>query len=392
MGPLGVTRMFDLTRLTLCFFALTSCSLLYDADIKTLNELQVMGSHNSYKGPLIPKVKQILEESDSEDAFLLDYSHGTLTEQLNIGLRQLELDVLLDPSGSRFSKPYIQSLVPYPVYTVKELRDLSKPGLKVLHVPNLDIKSHCILFEQCLQEIKTWSSLNSGHLPVFILLNVKESGFNPEVGKSSHVLQFDEAGYREIDEVIKHVLSEKLIKPDDIRSRSETLNSEVIHSGWPDTDTFRGKFFFIFDGNEKQREIYRSNHPSLQGRSMFASYEEGSAEAAFMIINDPVNNFCEIQRLVRKGYMVRTRADDGNPDGKAHNYQRAYAAINSGAQIVSTDFYKGSVQAKKMQFSLVLHKNTPFSRFYVPTFLENCISPKTTYGEIFDLNSSFSIE
>lgn len=374
MSRLNATKIFGLTGLTMLFFALTSCNLLDGAN-NALNDLQVMGSHNSYKRPLIPKAKQMLDEAGSEHAFLLDYSHDTLTAQLNMGLRHLEIDVLLDPTGGRFSTPYIQSFVSQPVYSEQELLDLSKPGLKVMHVPNLDVKSHCILFEQCLEEIKAWSNLNSGHLPVFILLNVKESGFNPEQGEQTHVLKFDQAGYNEIDDVIKRVLADKLITPDVIRRGSDTLNSEITRRGWPDANVFRGKFFFIFDGKEEQRNIYRSHHPSLQGRSMFASYEEGSPEAAFMIINDPVGDFCEIQRLVRKGYMIRTRADGGNHDGKAQNYARANAAINSGAQIVSTDFYKDSVQAKKMQFSIVLDDNTPFSRFYTPLPAKNCDAP-----------------
>jgi hypothetical protein len=58
-----------------------------------------------------------------------------------------------------------------------------------------------------------------------------------------------------------------------------------------------------------------------------------------MILNDPVGQFDEIQRLVKAGYMVRTRADADTREARENDTRRRAAAFASGAQAVSTDYY-----------------------------------------------------
>lgn len=43
---------------------------------------------------------------------------------------------------------------------------------------------------------------------------------------------------------------------------------------------------------------------------------------------------------MEQGYLARTRADIETYEVKVHDLSRAKAAISSGAQIISTDFYK----------------------------------------------------
>jgi len=76
-----------------------------------------------------------------------------------------------------------------------------------------------------------------------------------------------------------------------------------------------------------------------QQRPMFTSAPEGHPAAAIMILNDPVGQFDEIQRLVRAGYMVRTRADADTREARENDTRRRAAAFASGAQAVSTDYY-----------------------------------------------------
>ena len=63
-----------------------------------LNQIQVIGSHNSYKiGIERPLFEYLLKTIPALSS--LEYEHIPLSEQLNLGLRDLELDVFYDPKG-----------------------------------------------------------------------------------------------------------------------------------------------------------------------------------------------------------------------------------------------------------------------------------------------------
>ena len=357
------TRLFDslfhliITGLLLC--PLTSVAN-HMGNNQPLRSVQIIGSHNSYKRPLFPVAKQLLEQHDLNRAFMLDYSHPPLGEQLTLGLRHFELDVVLDPDGGRFIRPFSETVSRVPLLTESERVTLKRPGLKVMHVPDVDFASHCILFNQCLEQLKIWSDTHPNHLPIFVLINIKESGTRAEI-EGADVLKFNHPDYALIDKAILDVLSDKVFRPDDLRRQHSRLSDAVKQSGWPSLSKVREKFIFVFDGNERQRDLYRKEHPSLAGRSMFASYTEHENEAAFMIINDPLSQQNRIKSLVKKGFLVRTRADGGNHDGRDKNQRRVQAAFESGAQIISTDFYPGSPQAKRFGFNISFDNNT-FSR------------------------------
>jgi hypothetical protein len=70
-----------------------------------LNEIQVIGSHNSYKEAIKPPLMQQLMVRYSTLFATLDYQHVPLTHQLDLGLRKLEIDVVFDPKGGRFANP-----------------------------------------------------------------------------------------------------------------------------------------------------------------------------------------------------------------------------------------------------------------------------------------------
>jgi hypothetical protein len=86
-------------------------------------------------------------------------------------------------------------------------------------------------------------------------------------------------------------------------------------------------------------ETYIEGHPSLKGRVMFVNANEGHAEAAIRIVNEPKADWPYIQYLVRAGYFVRTRADADTVEARKGDYTRWQAALNSGAQVISTDYY-----------------------------------------------------
>ena len=57
-----------------------------------------------------------------------------------------------------------------------------------------------------------------------------------------------------------------------------------------------------------------------------------------MKVNDPVNAQQRIQRLVKAGFIVRTRADADTQQARRSDVRRRDLALSSGAQFVSTDY------------------------------------------------------
>jgi len=62
--------------------------------------------------------------------------------------------------------------------------------------------------------------------------------------------------------------------------------------------------------------------------------------ASFRIVNDPIANLDYIKKLVLEGFIVRTRADADTVESRSGDDKRLKAAIDSGAQVISTDYYE----------------------------------------------------
>ena len=72
-----------------------------------LNQIQVIGSHNSYHTGFAPSERKYLETKNPKALRSLDYHHAPLGDQLSGGVRQVEIDVFADPNGGRFAHPAI---------------------------------------------------------------------------------------------------------------------------------------------------------------------------------------------------------------------------------------------------------------------------------------------
>ena len=72
---------------------------------------------------------------------------------------------------------------------------------------------------------------------------------------------------------------------------------------------------------------------------MFPNVGEDHSNAAFFIMNDPKGEGAEIKERVKAGFMVRTRADADTREARVQDYSRLEAAMESGAQLISTDYY-----------------------------------------------------
>ncbi|WP_199269839.1 Ca2+-dependent phosphoinositide-specific phospholipase C [Algibacter sp. L1A34] len=306
---------------------------------KKFNDIQVIGSHNSYKIQIEKSLFDFLSTKDNERMKSLQYGHVSLEEQLSLGLRNLELDVFYDPMGGHFSNPKgldIMKSKGIETLAFDKEEKLKQPGLKMFHIQDIDFRSHQLLFKDGLRVLKKWSNNNSNHTPVVILINAKDQ----RVDGTRNPLPFTSEALDSIDSEIRSVFSkEQLITPNDVRSEFATLEKAILIKGWPELGLTKGKFLFVLDEKEDKINKYIKGHPNLDGRVMFVNSKEGSPEAAFRIINNPITDFDYIKELVAKGYMVRTRSDAGTKEARANNYDRFLKAKASGAQVISTDYY-----------------------------------------------------
>lgn len=316
-----------------------------------INQLQFFGSHNSYRlktyEPLWNEMKKL--KHPFSKSFIVkpwNYSHtASLDSQLTVyGLRSLELDIYHDPTGGRFYFRKANKMIGEK--TESGIEDLKKPGMKVMHVPDFDYQTHHYLFTDALQEIKNWSEKNSDHEPLFIMVEMKELHFMKYLfpGKCTKVLPFTKNAVDSIDLEIESVFgknSDLIYTPDEMRGNFATLNECVLSNGWPTLEKARGKIFFILQGPKEAKENYLENHYSLKERTMFIFSEENQPETAFIMKDDPKKQKKEIESLVKKGYMIRTRTDEHTREARKEKYKRSIAAFESGAQIISSDYYAG---------------------------------------------------
>ncbi|HMH22296.1 MAG TPA: phosphatidylinositol-specific phospholipase C1-like protein [Puia sp.] len=307
-----------------------------------INKIQVIGSHNSYKKAIDPALFRMFQQKDSVSASKIDYDHIPLTDQLDMGLLNLEIDVYADEKGGRYAHPkgleWAKGQPPFDPEGV-----MNEPGFKVFHIPDLDFRSDGLTLKNELHELRAWSDRHPYHYPVFITLEPKDDvSKNPELTVPE---KFTGAIFDELDKSLEDNLGkEHLITPDMVRGSYNTLESAVLHGNWPSLKAAKGKFLFILDDRETKRALYIDGHPSLKGRVLFANAEPGTSEAAAMIRNDP--KAAEIKSLVEKGYIIRTRADSDTKEARTNDRSGFLAACNSGAQIITTDYYRKSTHFK----------------------------------------------
>jgi hypothetical protein len=321
--------------------ALAGCSTVPTAGESALriNQIQAIGTHNSYKQAMPKAELAIIRERNAAAAMSLDYGHRTIAEQLDAGARQLELDPTDDPVGDVFTRPLMFSILkerglPVPDY---DLSDLAKPGIKAIHAPDIDFRSHCLLFADCLRQAKAWSDRNPDHAPILIMINPKSEGVSwPGAAK---VRPWDKDSFERMEQDILSVFPRRrIITPDEVRGNRETLREAVLAGGWPTMDKARGRVIFAMDLSPAANAPYAVGHASLKGRVAFINTHPDAPEAAYFTMNDAIKDQALIQERVRAGFLVRTRADADTREARTGDTTRREAALSSGAQYISTDY------------------------------------------------------
>jgi hypothetical protein len=305
-----------------------------DANLR-LNDLSVVGTHNSYKRAIPPGDYAVAAKADAKGVMARDYAHKPLDRQLDAGVREIEIDVVYDPAGGRYAHPQIAGQAHdrlEPVWTSGMMR----PGFKVMHVPDLDFRSTCVTLKACLTIVRRWSDAHPRHVPILILINAKDGEAVPG---GVRLLPFDERAFDAFDREVRSALpASKLITPDDVQGHYPTLRDAVLHGNWPKLGEARGHILFALDEDPPKVAAYRGARQSLEGRVMFVNIDENSPAAAYRTLNDPIGDAAQIARDVHAGFLVRTRADIDTWQARSNDIAHRDAALRSGAQAVSTDY------------------------------------------------------
>jgi calcium-dependent phosphoinositide phospholipase C len=315
-----------------------SCARAWMDEHLRVNDLLSVGTHNSYKAAIPDAEMAQLRARSTRAATVLDYSHRPLSEELDDGARQLELDVYYDPQGGRFADPLGPRMLGQRLDDATAV-ELQAPGFKVMHIPEFDFRSTCTRFVACLQAVKAWSDAHPDHVPILILINAKDD--TPLGTSGAAIARFDTAAFDALDAEVASVFADDdLITPDQVQGKHSTLREAVLAGGWPTLGKARGRIFFALDEAPNKVAIYRGERRSLEGRKMFVNIDESSPAAAYITLNEPLQDAKRIRAAVEAGFIVRTRADADTLEAREGKTERREVALASGAQYVSTDYLR----------------------------------------------------
>ncbi|WP_149194811.1 Ca2+-dependent phosphoinositide-specific phospholipase C [Luteimonas suaedae] len=297
-----------------------------DANLR-LNDLQVIGTHNSYKLPTWPHLLAAHRERDPQGADGIDYGHLPLREQLARGVRAFEFDVYHDPEGARYRHDSLPR---------DQRAALRRPGFKVMHLSDIDYRSSCQPFAECLRIVRDWSRAHPRHVPLLIQINAKDG---PAAPGAVQPLRFDAAAFDALDAEIRSAFpDEALIVPNEVQGDAPSLRDAALAGRWPRLGEARGRVLFALDEGEEKVALYRGERRALEGRVLFVNAAASSPAAAWLTRNEPVEQGVDIAEAVAAGFLVRTRADADTREARRNDTRRREAALGGGAQVVSTDY------------------------------------------------------
>lgn len=281
----------------------------FDLDNNTLrlNEVQVLATHNSYKTMPNMYFSKVIEVIWGQKVRNGHYGMPFLTDQLDSGIRGLELDITM------YGDDFI-----------------------LIHDPITDWRSNGPSLRLALEEIKIWSDVNQNHAPINLMFQVR-STFSPFSNKFGGLTQGDLIA---LDALFEEIFGADMITPGEVKAGHSTLRQAVEIDGWPLFNDCKGKVYvtFLFD-DKKAEQAYVNLDPtfSTQKGFIFARLNEGLKDYTAVILAD--NAFEEgLADLVSKNYILRTRIDEQF----SHPEDRFKASIELGSVILATDYPEGN--------------------------------------------------
>lgn len=289
------------------------------------NEVAFIGTHNSYKLHTTDEFKKLYNALDvltfgivkGESA---EFTADTLTQQLELGIRNLEIDI----------------------ETVNKDGEIS---FVVSHQPYLDNVSSCYDFATALEEIKLWSDNNPGHLPVTIIIEPKK-GVLPIDGMRSFNLKYANA----LDGLVRQVLGDTLITPKDMLREYSNFKEMRENDDWLSLGETMGRVMVLLHDCSVTDDFIKQDE-TIKSRAMFPMlrYDDRNKTYAGFILDNKINSSLEheSESIDKCKLIVRTRADS------FMNYsEKDYELISgSKAQIISSDYVVRSTQTPYHTFS-----------------------------------------
>ena len=305
-----------------------------DANLR-LDQMQIVATAESYKQRPDKSLMSLIRMGGKKGAEALDYGMAPLAAQLDDDVRGLQFDVAYDPKGGAYKNPTGASMA-MELLSEDFLREMARPGFKVIHVLDVDYGSSCLALADCLKQVAQWSRAHPRHLPIVITLAVNDTK-TPMPG-ATKPLVCDQTALDALDAEIRAVFTpDRMIVPDQLQGRHASLREAALAHAWPTLAQSRGKVIFVLN-DATRAKAYQGARKSLEGRAMFVAADEASPLAAFISLPDPVTDGARIRQAVQSGFMVITRADEETREARQNNTARRDAAFASGAQIVQTDF------------------------------------------------------
>jgi len=248
-----------------------------------MNELQVVGTHNSYH--VLPPI-----QFDASHG----YEHKALDEQLQGGVRAFELDVHQGESAR-----------------------------EVYHIDLIDPNSTCTLFRDCLQVIETWSDAHPTHTPIFVWLEIKD-----DTGGSAIT---DLLG---VESDLESVFAaDGMITPAWLAGDYASPRARIDAEGWPLLSEVAGRVMFIVLNRDAHAQEYTHDFSDLDGRLMFANAVEAQYDLPWVVVTKIEGDLAQPSIAVAHGkkLLIATNVAAVNMDD--------VEAMTRNAQAVASGFH-----------------------------------------------------
>ena len=277
-----------------------------------INEIAVLGTHNSYQTLATKETRFLMNIIDTItfkklglDTF--DFEMDTLTEQLEMGIRNVEIDI-------------------------ETLDEGEKIEFKVTHNSIVDNASSAYDFEKAMEEIKLWSDNNPGHIPVFVIVEPKS--FVVEVnGMKKFSLEYA----KELDKILEKTLGDSLLTPEDMLRNYASFKEMRENDDWLTLKETQGKIIVLLHDCDVT-ESYIAIDESIKTQKMFPMLrydDRNESYTSFILENDPWRaTERKKENIDECNLIVRTRADK-YPNFSTERYE---VTEECGSQIITTDF------------------------------------------------------
>lgn len=277
-----------------------------------LDKLSFLGTHNSYESHSVQNYVRFCNAMSNIVPSLLPAGTGTLdqdslTDQFNIGIRSIELDVEASKSDNG---------------TV----------FRCMHNPPFTMTTNCYDFELALKEIVLWSDNNPGHLPITILLEPKKMGL-----PLGSLRNFGIKEAIEMDKCLRDNLGEKLFTPGDMFRDYASFAEMRKADDWCEVNDLLGKVIVLLHKMDGVTTKYIALDPTLHTQAMFPTLRTTEAKepyASYILANDPKYAKSFKVTAEKEHLIVRTRVDV-HPQYSA---ERRELALSCNTQIATTDF------------------------------------------------------